>query len=682
MKRLAATVIAATLIAIFPFLGSALAAPSAYDLFKSPTHAFVTMSPDGENLAFTYLETKDYCLDIYGRAKKEGTKCREEKREYRTSYQLAIFNIEESRVLNVIPLPEDFYTNWIAWANNDRLLVSLTLRTTSNTSGSRVSVGGARIISVPKDKGKFLSLLEDAKFVSRSDATIGDVTNFLRNDPDHVIIPANKGKDLDLWKVNVNDGSFERVGKGARGTFLWYTDHNGKPLLRFDISRYGKHFVMHSWSDEEQKWVKARQFRARRRGQSVLDLEFIPLASTGKPNQLYVISDEEDGTHRAVKVYDFKEDKFLETIFEHEKYDVSGAILNAKTGEFSGAAYYADRFVAVYEDKTRQKHFNALNKFFDNSSNVEILGFVNNDERAIILRTAPDIPGEYYDYDIKNANIKPLFFRRPGLAGITLGEAEVTTINTRDGQQITAYITHPSGGKKSNAPLIVMPHGGPEARDFFDYNPRVQFLATRGYRVLQVNFRGSSGYGRQFAKAGYGEWGGVMQNDVTDAVRQMHEDGYATPDTTCIVGYSYGGYVALYGAATTPELYKCVVSGGGVSDLILSMQETKKDFGGDSSVYEYWTRSIGDPATNKEALINTSPANLAARIKAPVLLMHGEDDTIVYAKHSKKMETALKKVGADVEYIKLEHEGHRNWRLRTDILYQEKLEEFLAEHLK
>ena len=662
-------------------LVKALAAPSAYDLLKQPTHTHVTLSPEGDTLAFAYLETKDYCLDKYGKAKKDVTTCSEKKKQYRASYKIAFYDLDSASVTNLIPLPDDFFVSNITWASSERILTTIHRRTTSNKTGSRTNFGGSRIVSMPKVDGKIITLL-DGTDRDRANFNISTVTNLMLDDPDNVIIPAIKKNDLDLWKVNITNGDYERVAAGKKGTYHWYTDNSGKPLLRFDTTLFGSSVTMHAWSDAKQSWEQAQTFKRRRRGQNDVGIEFSPILPADKPNQIYVLSDDEDGTTRSIKIYDTEQNKYVETVFEHEKYDVASALTNSRTGRFSGVQYYADRLVVEFEDKALQKHFNALNKYFGNSSNIGFLGSSGNGEYAIIYRTSPSHPGEYYRYKLDNAVIEPIFSRRPELAGVKFGEAEIITVNTRDNETITAYVTHPSHGKDASAPLIVMPHGGPESRDYFDYDPDVQFLATRGYRILQVNFRGSDGYGRAFAKAGYGEWGGVMQNDITDAVKQLHAQGIAGPDSTCIVGYSYGGYAALMGAATTPELYKCVVSGGGVTDLLASMRETRNGFGPNSEPYEYWSKSIGNPRDVSKKLRETSPVNLAEKIRVPVLLMHGEEDRIVYVRHSRDMENALKKAEADVEYIEFEFEGHRNWTLRNDILYQEKIEEFLEEHLK
>jgi dipeptidyl aminopeptidase/acylaminoacyl peptidase len=196
-----------------------------------------------------------------------------------------------------------------------------------------------------------------------------------------------------------------------------------------------------------------------------------------------------------------------------------------------------------------------------------------------------------------------------------------------------------------------------------------------------MNFRGSSGYGKAFAEAGYREWGGLMQDDISDTVKYFHDRGLASADKTCIVGYSYGGYAALYGGASTPELYKCVVSGGGVSDLKLSLKNTKRDYGKDSETYEYWLKSQGDPQIDAQMLAQKSPVNMAEDFQAPVLLIHGERDGNVHVEQSESMEEVLKEAGKAVTFIELEDEGHSGWSLENEMIYYESIEAFLQEHI-
>ena len=197
-----------------------------------------------------------------------------------------------------------------------------------------------------------------------------------------------------------------------------------------------------------------------------------------------------------------------------------------------------------------------------------------------------------------------------------------------------------------------------------------------------MNFRGSSGYGRDFAKAGYGQWGGLMQDDVTDAVKFLHENGRAPAERTCIYGYSYGGYAALMGGIKTPELYQCIIAGGATSDLVWSVNKAKDTYGRHSDIYEYWLRSKGDPKADKERMQANSPVLQAERIEAPILLFHGTLDEIVPFANSEKMVRALRKAKKEHRFVELKGQGHSYWNLGSEIFYWRTVEDFLDEQLK
>ncbi len=657
------------------------APPSAYDLFKPPTHSQFALSPSGRYFSLAYATTAKRCIDSTGAVDISAEGCSANETRHRTSYQIVIFDLEIKSAISIRPLPEDYFVQWFQWATDDRLLAGISRRATINTRRSRWRNGGTRIMSFPREQGEYITLFENALGIKKSNLNITQIGNMLRDDPDHVIVSAVKKGDLDLWKANIRTGDVERIAIGNHGTFFWYTDNNGKPVLRYDANLHSTKVSVFAWSDESQNWEKVKTFKLKENDDED-DFQFFPAALTNNPHQVYVISDEDDDARRSIKIYDLQKQEYVETVFEHEKYDVAGVSRDIATGEYTGAWYYADRLQYHFADKKTQAHYDAINLFFDDEANVSLLGFTQTGTKAVIYVNAPDIPGEYYVYDFTTSNIDPVIQQHPELASVKFGKGEVLTLPTRDGETITAYLTHPAGGEDHDAPLIVMPHGGPESRDYLGYNPRVQFFATRGYQTLQVNFRGSSGYGRAFSEAGYGEWGGVMQNDVTDAVRYVHANGSATPDKTCIVGYSYGGYVALHGAVSTPNLYKCVVSVAGVSDLVLAMKLSRRYYGHDSEFHEYWVKSIGNPNTEKEKLRSRSPANFADKITSPVLLIHGELDGIVRVEQSRKMNRALKQAGADVEYIEVKYEGHRGWSMENHILQLTAVENFLEKHLQ
>jgi dipeptidyl aminopeptidase/acylaminoacyl peptidase len=226
-----------------------------------------------------------------------------------------------------------------------------------------------------------------------------------------------------------------------------------------------------------------------------------------------------------------------------------------------------------------------------------------------------------------------------------------------------------------------MPHGGPELRDYVDFDPWAQMLASRGFAVLQPNFRGSGGYGKSFTEAGHRQWGRLMQDDITDGVTALVKDGTADPNRVCIVGASYGGYAALAGGAFTPDLYKCVMSISGVSDVIKMIEEDRYHAGSDSYIYDYWKKWVGDPrSADAEQMKAISPINHAAKFKAPVLLVHGDQDNNVRSSQSIAMQKALKKAGKQVELV-LVPEGHTFVSIASRKTLLTEMERFVTAHI-
>jgi dipeptidyl aminopeptidase/acylaminoacyl peptidase len=244
-----------------------------------------------------------------------------------------------------------------------------------------------------------------------------------------------------------------------------------------------------------------------------------------------------------------------------------------------------------------------------------------------------------------------------------------------DGLKIPAFLTLPAAASRS-LPTVIMIHGGPTARDAWAFDADVQLLASRGYAVLQPQFRGSSGFGRKFEEAGYGQWGLAMQDDITAGVDYLVKQQIADPNRVCIYGASYGGYAALWGLVKTPGLFKCGISFAGVVDLELMFKDSSDRTSNDAAM-EMMRSRIGDPKLNKQQFDQVSPLKHAALIAAPVLLMHGDEDRRVPIVHGKKMRKALLDHGKQVEWLSFEGEGHGLYKYQSQQAYFKALLAFL-----
>jgi acetyl esterase/lipase len=292
---------------------------------------------------------------------------------------------------------------------------------------------------------------------------------------------------------------------------------------------------------------------------------------------------------------------------------------------------------------------------------VEILGGSRDWNRILFSLFDGYAVPKYVVLDRTTGELTGLLNDREGIPNEAIGEVLTINYTARDGLVIPSILTLPAGVSHVDAvnlPMIVMPHGGPEAYDAVTFDWMAQYFANRGYLVLQPNFRGSSGSGWDFVHAGYGEWGHKMQDDVSDGVAALVKNGMADPQRVCIVGASYGGYSALAGGAYTPDLYKCVVAIAPVTDLRRMIRDVGSRNGQRHWAVDYWKDFIGDPKAQKVELEAISPANSAETFKAPVLLIHGKDDTVVPINQSYVMQSALKKAGKDVTFIELKGEDH------------------------
>jgi dipeptidyl aminopeptidase/acylaminoacyl peptidase len=293
-------------------------------------------------------------------------------------------------------------------------------------------------------------------------------------------------------------------------------------------------------------------------------------------------------------------------------------------------------------------------------------------------------PGRYMLFDRTAKRLSQVARARPDIKPEEVGEVVTIEYKARDGLTIPALITWPAGlpaDQRKNLPMIVMPHGGPEAYDSVGFDWLAQFLANEGYVVLQPNFRGSGGFGATFAQAGHKEWGRKMQDDVTDGARALISMGWADPDRTCILGWSYGGYAALAGGALTPDLYKCAVAIAGVSDLRSMLGWEKRERGANSTAFAYWTRVIGDIDQDADAIEAVSPYRQAANFKAPVLLIHGGDDLTVPERQSEMMEQALKAANKPVAYLRIGKDDHGLVAIDSRNKALSAISEFLNTHI-
>jgi dipeptidyl aminopeptidase/acylaminoacyl peptidase len=319
--------------------------------------------------------------------------------------------------------------------------------------------------------------------------------------------------------------------------------------------------------------------------------------------------------------------------------------------------------------------YRSLEAAFD-GRRVEITSKTADGRLALVQVSSDRDPGEFYLFDTVDKKASYMLARREWQDPAAMGEVRPIALKARDGLMLHGFLTVPRGSDGKHLPVVVLPHGGPFwVADVWGFDPETQLLAASGYAVLQVNFRGSSGYGRTFSQAGAREWGGKMQDDVTDATRWAIDQGIADPARICIYGASYGGYAALMGVVRQPALYKCAAGYVGVYDLPLMFRkgDIQRRDSGEAFLHDW----LGDPAV----LGTVSPVNLAARIKVPVFLAAGGQDERAPIAHSERMEQALRAAGVPVETLFVRSEGHGFYTQEHQRAFYEELLDFLGRNI-
>lgn len=357
-------------------------------------------------------------------------------------------------------------------------------------------------------------------------------------------------------------------------------------------------------------------------------------------------------------------------------YDVSDVMIHPDTREIQMVSFVKDRAQHLVLDRKIAIDIAAIRNL--NPGDFAISSRTHADDVWLVTFTEDRRPVSYYAYDRREKKGSFLFYSRPDLAEYTLAPMKPITFKARDGLTLHGYLTLPPGAGSESLPMVLNVHGGPWHRDVWGYDPESQWLANRGYAVLQVNFRGSTGYGKEFLNAGDREWGGKMHDDLVDAVRWALERRFADPDRVAIYGGSYGGYAALVGATFTPELFRCAVDIVGPSNL-MSFIET---------IPPYWTnylsmihRRVGNPETDAEFLESRSPLFHVDNIRIPMLIAQGANDPRVKRSESEQIVTAMREKGIDYEYILFPDEGHGFAKPENRLKFYAAAEKFLARHL-
>ena len=472
-----------------------------------------------------------------------------------------------------------------------------------------------------------------------------------------------------LWNLDPATGRGAVIETGGADTLSWDVDKAGEPRVRLEDDELTHKFSLLARPKGSRRWA------------TVVDK-----ADEEARGDYLGYSDPDDAIYQTVETNDGLQlirRKLTDGSTEFLGRPVKGSDINLAWDRSRGVAVgiisRGEHEQIEWLDPEIGAVDAMLAKVFK-ARHVELASWSADRTRFLLRVSGPSAPGAWFLFDLAKKELSPIGDEYPELNGAPLGPTRWITYKARDGLQIAAWLTlppYPSPGRKP--PLIVLPHGGPAARDDDDFDWLTQFLASRGYAVLRPQFRGSAGFGPAFEKAGRGEWGGKIQTDILDGMAAVGALGETDASRACIVGWGFGGYAALEGVALHPEAYACAASIGGVADLGMLLGELETSYGSDSRIERALRREFAD--TGAETLHAASPLRQAAAIRAPVLLMHAEQDTTVPFEHSRAMAEAMTAAGKPVQLVTFPAEGDdlRKSAPRTRLL--ETLEAFLARNL-
>jgi len=544
----------------------------------------------------------------------------------------------------------DLQARSIWFASNEHVV--MVASETARLAGFRGKWEHSGAVSYHLGTKKMQVLMKGTDGLFPAQAGLGSIVGRL-GDTASVFMPAFMGSassdpTYDLLKVDLDTGRGRVAAKGDQSTFDWYVDDAGVVLAREDWNDKSKYYRILTKKGGKLETVFSEN--------KIDEPSYFVLGVAADKSSLYVGSRPEDSQFYSVRKMSF-DGAVSAPVFAAPDKDVESVITDGNRIAI-GARYSGMTPTYEFTDPALTKVLDDVSALFPESS-VFIRDWTADYSKLLFYITGGLRAPAFYLFDRSAQKISRIADVYPGISDADIGPTATIEYKARDGRKIPSVVTRPPGTELGQTlPLIVMPHGGPEAYDAVGFDFLAQYFASRGYLVLQPNFRGSDGFGDAHRKAGHGEWGGKMQDDITDGVNLLVKYKWADPARVCIIGGSYGGYAALAGGAYTPELYKCVAAIAPVTDLSSMLADEKRDHGANSFVYGYWTQLIGDRRKDKAKIAAISPVNAAASFTAPVLLLHGSEDTVVPYSQSARMESALKKAGKSVRLVKLKGEDH------------------------
>ena len=598
-----------------------MAAPSVEAFGSMPAESSVVLSPDGRRLAW---------LD------------RTEPKP-----RIIMFDVANKKRERVLAVPENLRLVSIQWNDNETLLAGY----------QELGSNRFRFVAVDASGGAERLLPKGTLIATRLAK------------PHTVIMSITAPGCRCLIEVDTATADYRVIKIGNREfTAAWVVNSAGEAVAREDWDWRNSAYNVLSLATEKPRNILSRK-----------DSEPPKLAGVLADGSALVLLDTNGQAHQAAWALPLNGSP-LKLIAEDPNADITSVYHDPYTGAITGVYLSGNVTKVRWLDAAAQHRQDVLDKAFA-GRDVEVYGWSIDGTKTLARVETAFSPPVYYLVDFTTHRADIAAEEYPSLANVPLAEVKQISYKARDGTEIPAYLTSPAAKSSGAAPLVVLPHGGPQSRDYLTFNWMVQFFASRGYVILQPQFRGSIGFGEVFRQAGYRQWGGLMQDDVTDAVHAMIEQGIADPHRVCIVGIGYGGYAALAGAAFTPDVYTCAVSIDGYTDIVALLQATTPTNNRTySSSLDSWKAHIGGPGDSN--LSRKSPINSARSINIPILLVYSTAEGALLNSQSERMAKALEDIGKVVKVTKIQDADGWMWHNETRIQVLTEIEAFLAKSLQ